>query len=212
MKPGLPLLQVQGAGLVIALVVLAVLSVAALSLVRAVAISQLVAGNFAFRQAALLAADIGIDTAVAWLDGHRDSALLFSNQPAAGYYASVLPGADLTGAGSNGASAAIDWDADGCQARPGLHCLSPSAVSAADPAGNRMRYLIQRLCRRTGSPDLAANSCLLARTDAASGARGQLSYGAASRFQPDDAVYYRITVQVRGPRNTTAFTQTLVHF
>lgn len=211
MKCALPA-PARGAGLVIALVVLTLMSVAALALVRSVATSQLVAGNFAFRQAAVLAADGGAEAAVAWLTARRDSATLFGDQPTAGYYASLLPGIDLTGTGGDGATAAIDWDADGCQARPGLRCLQPSPATGPDPAGHRIRYLIQRLCRRAGSPDAAANSCLLARSGAASGTRDQLSYGSASRFQPDDAVYYRITVHARGPRNTTAFTQTLVHF
>jgi hypothetical protein len=42
--------------------------------------------------------------------------------------------------------------------------------------------------------------------------KSQISYGAASIFSSTASVYYRITVRVRGPRNTTVFTQTLIHF
>jgi len=76
-----------------------------------------------------------------------------------------------------------------------------------------VRYVIHRLCRSSGSPDAANNSCLLFHSTAgASSNRGQLSYGASKRFQSSDTVYYRITVHVRGPRHTTAFVQPLVHF
>jgi len=212
MKPRHALPRSAGAGLVAALVVLVLMSVSALALVRMVSTSLLVAGNFAFRQSAVLAADSGTEAAIAWLGRHRNSAVLFSDQPVAGYYASVKPGLDLTGNGGSAAKAAVDWDANQCRGRPGLACLAPSAASARDPAANQTRYLIQRLCRSAGSPDAAANSRLLQQSGGASSSRGQLSYGASSRFQPDDAVYYRITVQVLGPRNTTAYIQTLVHF
>ncbi len=205
-------LHAAGAGLLVALVVLVLMSASALALVRMVSTSLLVAGNFAFRQAAVLATDSGAEAAIAWLGKHRDSAFLFSNQPDHGYYASVAPGTDLTGQGGSAATTAVDWGGDGCRAQSSPSCLQPSPASTLDSAGNRTRYLIQRLCRSNGSPDAAANSCLLKQSGGASSSRNQLSYGASSRFQPDDAVYYRITVQARGPRNTTAFTQTLVHF
>lgn len=82
-----------------------------------------------------------------------------------------------------------------------------------DAAGNRVRYVIHRLCRTPGRSDAAGNSCLLFRSEqGASSNRSQLSYGASKRFDASDAVYFRITVHVQGPRNTTAFVQTLVHY
>lgn len=202
-----------GAGLVIALVVLVVMSLGALALVRTVGAGLLVSGNFAFRQAAVLAADSGAEAAIAWLTPQAETAAVLSDQPEAGYYASMTPGLDLTGAGDADAAATIDWNDDRCGARAGLRCLRPSPAPAIDPAGHAVRYLIERLCRGAGSPEAAANSCLLFRSaQGGSASRGQLSYGASTRFQPDDVVYYRITVHVRGPRNTTVFTQTLVHY
>lgn len=211
MSPARRAAQQAGTGLVIALVMLVVMSVAALALTNSVGAGLRAAGNFAFRQAAVLAADAGSEAAVRWLTLQAGSAALFSDQPELGYYASVLPGLDLSGAG-DAAAAAVDWHDDGCAARPGAACLRPAPALAIDPAGHRVRYLIQRLCRSGGSPEAATNSCLLFRpAQGGSASRGQLSYGAAARFQPDDGVYFRITVQVRGPRDTTAFTQTLVH-
>lgn len=202
-----------GAGLVIALVVLVVMSLGALALVRAVASGLLVSGNFAFRQAAVMAADAGSEAAVGWLSARASTAEPFTDQPEAGYYASMPAGLDLTGNRGSSATAAIDWDSDDCAGRNGITCMKAAPALTTDPAGHIVRYVIHRLCRTAGSPDAAANSCLLFRSaQGGSSNRSQLSYGASKRFQNADTVYYRITVQVRGPRNTTAFVQTLVHY
>lgn len=203
----------RGAGLVVALVVLVVMSLGALALVRAVASGLLVAGNFAFREAAVLAAESGSESAISWLSERAATTELLSDQPEAGYYASLPVGLSLSGQSTTGIRASIDWDDDQCAARIGIRCFAAAPALPLDAAGHRVRYVIHRLCRTTGSSDAAANSCLLFRSaQGGSSNRGQLSYGASKRFQSSDTVYYRITVHVRGPRNTTAFIQTLVHY
>ena len=202
-----------GAGLVVALVVLVVMSLGALALVRAVASGLLVAGNFAFREAAVLAAESGSESAISWLSERIATTELLSDQPEAGYYASLPVGLSLSGQRTTNTSATIDWDDDQCAARTSVTCFTAGPVLPIDAAGHRVRYVIHRLCRTAGSSDAAANSCLLFRSaQGGSSNRGQLSYGASKRFQSSDTVYYRITVHVRGPRNTTAFVQTLVHY
>lgn len=213
MRRGRPVNDCGGAGLVVALVVLVVMSLGALSLVRAVASGLLVAGNAAFRQAAVLAADAGSEAAIRWLSPLAVTADLYIDQPDAGYYASLPQGLDLTGNRGASATAVIDWEANACAGRGDVACVQASPALDADAAGHVVRYVIHRLYRTAGSPDAANNSCLLFRSAAgASSNRSQLSYGASKRFQSSDTVYYRITVQVRGPRNTTAFVQTLVHY
>jgi Tfp pilus assembly protein PilX len=203
----------RGAGLVVALVVLVVMSLGALALVRAVASGLLVAGNLAFREAAVLAAESGSESAISWLSERAATTDLLSDQPEAGYYASLPVGLSLSGQGNASTRATIDWDDDQCAARTGIRCFTAASALPIDAAGHRVRYVIHRLCRTAGSSDAAANSCLLFRSaQGGSSNRGQLSYGASKRFQSSDTVYYRITVHVRGPRNTTAFVQTLVHY
>ena len=203
----------RGAGLVVALVVLVVMSLGALALVRAVASGLLVAGNFAFREAAVLAAESGSESAISWLSDRAATTDLLSDQPEAGYYASLPVGLSLSGQSNTSTSATIDWDDDQCAARSGTRCFTAGPALPIDAAGHRVRYVIHRLCRTAGSSDAAANSCLLFRSaQGGSSNRGQLSYGASKRFQSSDTVYYRITVHVRGPRNTTAFIQILVHY
>ena len=203
----------RGAGLVVALVVLVVMSLGALALVRAVASGLLVAGNLAFREAAVLAAESGSESAISWLSERAATTDLLSDQPEAGYYASLPVGLSLSGEGNASTRATIDWDDDQCAARTGIRCFTAASALPIDAAGHRVRYVIHRLCRTAGSSDAAANSCLLFRSaQGGSSNRGQLSYGASKRFQSSDTVYYRITVHVRGPRNTTVFVQTLVHY
>ncbi|MBM3365111.1 MAG: hypothetical protein FJY48_05305 [Betaproteobacteria bacterium] len=203
----------RGAGLVVALVVMVVMSLGALALVRAVATGLLVASNAAFRQAAVLAAETGSEAAVDWLSQRADGVDLLSDQAAAGYYASLPTGLSLTGQRDANTSTYIDWDDDQCANQSVTICQSASTALPQDAAGHQIRYVIHRLCRVAGSPDAAANSCLLFRsTQGGSSNRGQLSYGASKRLQTSDSVYYRITVHVRGPRNTTAYVQTLVHY
>jgi Tfp pilus assembly protein PilX len=203
----------RGAGLVVALVVLVVMSLGALALVRAVASGLLVAGNFAFREAAVLAAESGSESAINWLSARAATAQLLSDLPEAGYYASLPVGLSLSGEGNTSTDAYIDWDNDQCANRTGIRCFTAASALPIDAAGHRIRYVIHRLCRTSGSSDAAANSCLLFRSaQGGSSNRGQLSYGASKRFQSSDTVYYRITVHVRGPRDTTAFVQTLVHY
>lgn len=202
-----------GAGLIVALVMLVVISMSALALVRAVSTGILVAGNFAFRQAAVMAAEAGSEAAIVWLTERASLPDLYTDQPEHGYYASLPDGLDISGSAPADAKIAIDWDKDKCNSRTGVTCVEASKATTRDDAGQIIQYVMHRLCRSTGSPQDAANSCLLYRESSqVSPKKGQLSYGAASRFTKDPAVYYRITTRVRGPRNTTVFVQTLVHF
>ncbi len=203
----------EGAGLIVALVMLVVMSLSALALVRAVSTGVLVAGNFAFRQAAVQAAETGNEAAIAWLTARATLPDLYTDQPDDGYYASLPEGLDISGRAPANARVAIDWDKDKCNSRTGIVCVDASKETAKDEAGQTMQYVVHRLCRSAGSPKDSANSCLLYQESSqVSSKKGQFSYGAASRFTRDSAVYYRITTRVRGPRNTTVFVQTLVHF
>ncbi len=205
--------QLSGTSLVVALVMLVMMSAGAISLVRAISAGRMMAANLAFRQGAVLASDAGSEAAIAWLSKEVSSANVYVDQAANGYYASVPDGLDITGQGPAGSTVSIDWDDDRCKAAASTVCVKAAPALAADSAGNVIRYTIHRLCRASGSPQVGTNSCLMAGGDAAaSSKRGNVSYGSSSRFNVSMGVYYRITVRVRGPRNTVVFTQTLVHF
>lgn len=91
------LARTHGAGLIVALVVLIVMALGALALLRSVTTGLLIAGNFAFREAAVLAAESGSEAAIEWLSERATDAELLADQADAGYYASLPMGMNLTG-------------------------------------------------------------------------------------------------------------------
>lgn len=207
---------VRGGSLVIALTLMVAMSVAALALARMVGTDLLVAGNAAFRESAVLASDAGTEAAIAWLTAQSSAAsiALLSDQPAQGYYASVPDGLQVTGAVASGTTVTvgIDWDDDRCAGRGVTRCVTAAPALPVDGAGNRIRFAIHRMCAQPGATQSGGNSCLSFQpAQGGGGNRGQLGYGAALRFLPGQRVYYRVTTRVRGPRNTTVFTQVLVH-
>jgi type IV pilus assembly protein PilX len=203
----------SGASLVVTLVMLVIMSLGAIGLVRSIDTSLMVASNLAFRESAVLASDAGTEAAINWLSPLIMTADLAANQSDAGYYASVPDGLDISGMSSASAKVAIDWDGTKCKDSKAPVCQQPAVPLTTTDAGNSVRYIIHRLCRTVGSADSAANNCLMYQVGlAANLKKSQISYGAASIFSSTASVYYRITVRVRGPRNTTVFTQTLIHF
>lgn len=202
-----------GTSLVIALVMLVIMSLGAIGLVRSIDTSLMVASNLAFRESAVLASDAGTETAISWLSPLVMTSTLFTNQSTSGYYASVPDGLDISGMDGDHAMVAIDWDDTKCAGSSAAICQQPAQALATNDAGNSVRYIIHRLCRAAGSPDNAANSCLMYGTNKPSNLKkSQISYGAANNFTSTASVYYRVTVRVHGPRNTSVFTQTLIHF
>lgn len=206
-----------GGSLVVTLTLMVAMCVAALALARMVGTDLLLAGNAAFRESAVLGSDAGTEAAIAWLAAQSSAApatALQVDQPALGYYASVPDGLLVTGAAATGSATTvgIDWDDDGCASRGVARCVKAAPALALDGAGNRIRFAIHRMCRQAGATQAGGNSCLSYQpAQGAGGNRGQLGYGAALRILPGERVYYRVTTQVRGPRNTTVFTQVLVH-
>ncbi len=217
-----------GSSLIVALILMVAMSVAALSLARMVSADLRLAGHAAFREAAVLASDAGTEAALRWLNAQASVSALANDLPAQGYYASVAAGLQLTDvttgvanaggttAGGPGTDATpsvgIDWDDDGCAALGVQRCIAAAPALPMDGAGHRIRYTIHRLCSQAGATQGGGNHCLSYQpAQGGAGSRGQLGYGAALRLQPGDRVYYRVTTRVRGPRNTTVFTQVLVH-
>ena len=200
-----------GAGLIVALIMLVVMSMAAVAMVRVIETGLLATGNFAFRQSARQSADAGSEAAVNWLTPLADLPTLYADQVSQGYYASLPAGLDITDSGLPNTKVLIDWDDNACNNRNNIICAKPSSELNIDSAGNRLRYVIHRLCNGSGSPLDPAIGCLQFQT-AGSTKKGAISYGQAKFFQQSPGVYYRITTRVKGPHNTIVFTQTMVHF
>lgn len=179
----------RGSSLFLALIALVALMIAGLALMRSVDTTNLIAGNFAFKQASLHAADVGIENAFAELSTIVATSLELNYPSGCGAggckYYPLQQAVD-----SRGIPSSIDWTS------------VPSSTVNGD---YQVQYVIDRLC--TGSlpvTDITAN-CY---SDLPKGGGSKKS--GATVFSSAQQVYYRVTVRVVGPRNTTSFVQSLL--
>ena len=142
----------RGIVLVITLVVLAMMSLAATALMRAVDTATAVAGNLAFREASIPPANAAIEAAIAALSDATVIADRERDLPAQNYYASRQPGEDSRG---------VPW----LLQQPDRYPAEARAPDAGD--GNTLHYVIERICLRPGSAT-AANCALVQPPPAAS--------------------------------------------
>jgi type IV pilus assembly protein PilX len=191
----------RGAILFVALIVLVAMSLAGIALMRSVDTNVLIAGNLAFRQGATAGGDWGIEDARTWISGN--AALLNDDLSTPFYYASWQETQDLTG---NNSLIANDYNWDSTNAGEQPRDLG------FDAAGNRVQYLVHRLCDKAGQPNdvhcvkssLVAGSVQAGTSKVIQGAGGGSVPGKAS-------VLYRVTVKITGPRNTVSFVQAVMN-
>jgi type IV pilus assembly protein PilX len=189
----------RGVSLFIALIALVALMLASLALIRSVDTSSVIAGNLAFKQAATVSGDRGIEMArLALLAIQKDNASptawenvnhVFNKTDAAkGYYSNADSTFDLL------------LDANWVDAKS-----MKVAAGAADSAGNTSRYIIQRMCR-TADQILSTTNCLFN----FSSEPGMEMDNQAKPVNPTSNALYRVTVQIKGPRNTVSYVQAFI--
>jgi len=199
-RPPTPRSQ-RGTMLIIALIVLVAMTLAGIATMRSVDTATVMAGNIAFRQSALNAADQGIQAGYAVLripspssDLTRDGSLWLV--PTAGYYSSA-PIAE-----PNWTDPAAWIDAVKLNG------------GAQDAAGNVVSFIVQRLCT---VPNCAVNAPCGGQTNicgstpgAAALARdGDDNFRVLPGMSALPQVHYRITARAVGPRNSVAIVQAL---
>lgn len=175
----------RGVVLFIALIVLVAMSLAGLAVMRSVDTNVLIAGNLAFRNAAVSASDAGIEAAREWLGGQSSGALINNQIP--GYYANWQ---------ENFNPSAFDWAAE-------------SALVGNDGNGNEIRYIVHRMCKESGK-NINATDCFKISVAGQGSTKGGGSYGQtplSGSAQP----YYRITARVAGPRGTVSYVQAFLY-
>ncbi len=189
----------RGLVLFVALIALVAMSLAAAALIRSVDSGVLVAGNLAFKQSAIMSAETGIARAYRFINESGEAAL---QAPAAGYFAN-LDGVLLeTPASLNNAA---NWD---------------NAIQIAsdidDKSGNETRIILQRMCRNAGA--VTQENCLVGTGNSAANSQGAKSEGGGAggggfgaQKGGADAVVYRATVRVTGPKNTVSFLQAFIY-
>jgi Tfp pilus assembly protein PilX len=188
----------QGVILFVALIVLVAMSLAGIALMRSVDTNVLIAGNLAFRQGATLAGDRAfedtVDGARKWLldPVNKDNLL---HDKSVGYY----------WANWQSSFKPLDsafWDDANTTAWKDLKL---------DTSGNRVRYVIHRMCELAGDQNQALTNCIkVPSADTVSSTKGTVGYGTQA-LQTATSTYYRVTVRIDGPRNTVSYVQAMLN-
>lgn len=189
----------KGLVLFVALIALVAMSLAAAALIRSVDSGVLVAGNLAFKQSAIMSAETGIARAYRFINESGEAAL---QAPAAGYFAN-LDGVLLETPAS--LNSAANW-ANAIQI----------ASDIDDRSGNETRIILQRMCRNAGA--VTQENCLVGTGNSAANSQCAKSEGGGAggggfgaQKGGADAVVYRATVRVTGPKNTVSFLQAFIY-
>jgi type IV pilus assembly protein PilX len=184
----------HGVSLFIALIALVALSFAGLALIRSVDTSNLIAGNLAFRQGALHASDIAIETAfnaLATIPKEADSCCASgSNMYYATKRATDARGMPYATATTVSPPTAINWN---------------NVAFFTTAQGYQVRYVIDRWCVGNLPITDIAGSCSIDQAITS----GSKKAGAPV-FTSSNLVAYRITVHVTGPRNNVSIVQSIV--
>lgn len=191
----------RGSSLFIALIVLVAMTLAAISLVRSVDTANVIAGNFAFKQAAIQASDLGVEAAFTQLPTIIANSLDTVVTPAPGgttnyWYYPTMRTLDANGLpttqelGAAGAATAINWG---------------GVPVATTNSGYSVQYVIDRLCQ--GPPPVTDIQAKCLADEPTGGGSKKLG---SVQFSSSAAVYYRATVRVSGPRNTVSMVQVVL--
>jgi type IV pilus assembly protein PilX len=204
--------QQEGIVLIIALIAVVAMTFAVYAMMRLSTSSLGVAGNIAFKKNATSAADRGVEDAIAFITPQSATALGADAAPR--YYATWN-----AGAGAEFNPLTYNWSAS-----------TAHEVTADDGFGNKIMYVIHRLCASLGSPTAFTQECVrpsilnnqggsgVSRsggTAASGGGGGVVGTGGSGTVVGAAAstpgAYYRITTRVEGPRNTLSYTQVIIY-
>jgi len=191
----------QGVVLFIALIALAVMSLAAVALIRSVDTNTIIAGNLAFKQSATISADTGMESAIEWLS--NNSASLAADDKPSGYYSTSNSGLPLTDEATWTAAKSAYAGQAGC---PATGTCIGGLDNGVDASGNSIRYVIERMCTATG--EATPETCLFGVT----ADEGCVRVGdPACSGNPVLSPMYRVTARVAGPHNTISYTQAFIY-
>jgi Tfp pilus assembly protein PilX len=184
----------RGTMLIIALIVLVAMTLAGIATMRSVDTATLMAGNIAFRQSALNAADQGVQAGFAQLQGKTTSTL--SNDGAFAGYVSNSPAVEP------------DWTNDNSWAGS-----AKVNGGAPDAAGNVVEFVIHRLCTlANAAPTATNNRCGSTVSTAKLSREGEDNFRLSGQeFSSQLQVQYRITARAVGPRRSIAIVQMLTY-
>lgn len=183
----------QGVALPVMLVILAVMLVGSIYLLKSTHSTALATGNLAYDATLNRAADLGLHQGFQWLSttAGANKAALQGDAPGEGYHASM----------DSGLTPRDDafWD---------------GARTLTDADGNRIEYVVHRLCMYAGRYDDKNNACV--QTSSVRGslgnavALGESLASDASTFDGAPQLHYVIASRINGPRGSNVINQMIV--
>ena len=179
----------HGIAMPVMLIMLAVMLVSGIYLIKSSTSTTLTTANLAYDSALAKAADAGLHAGFAYLRTVVNKAELENNQPAQGYVATLTP----------------TWTASTPAFWSGSVTLPPNA------AGDRVEYVIHRMCTFTGPYN--GNDC--PKTSARPDAPTPVAFGnslalGAAQYATQPQLHYVITARINGPRGGNVVTQAVV--
>ena len=193
---GIGIASQRGVVLFIALIVMVAMSLAAIALIRSIDTTNAVIGNLAFRLASILPANGSIEQAAAALFPDADIANVThipdkNNDLTTENYFASRQGGEIQGIPVP------------LQKKTTAATLTKRF---SDPNGMEVAYVIERMCLATG-PATVGN-CDLVSPKFNPGDTINLPYGTPLKLP--SVPFYRVTVRVDGPQNTTSFVQAML--
>lgn len=207
------------AGIVLffALLALAVMSIAAVALIRSVDTNALLSGNIVFRQSASAASNVALEGVAENIARNISLANSVRHIPAEGYYAncssfdmqpnaSVCDGSRLT---------TMAWDNTNSRLVPDQTDGNAEIRNGVDRQGNQIRYVIERMCNfnqaeiNAGNAAMDAARCLMATATACEPPVNGGTDDPPCANQATSPIY-RLTLRISGPKNTLTFMQSFI--
>jgi Tfp pilus assembly protein PilX len=181
----------RGIALPIMLIMLAVMMVSSIYLLKSSTSSTLTTSNLAYEAALTKAADAGLHAGFTYLRNVPNKNDLLADQPAAGYTA-TLP---------------QNWTVS----NPNF--WNGATTMPADADGNRVQYVIHRMCMLAGAYDNPNNRCQT--TAPRPGTTGPRALGETMKIDASNLavaaqIHYVVTARVSGPRGGNVVTQAVI--
>ena len=170
----------RGVTMLVVLILLSVMLLGGLALARLTEVGTLASGNASYREAAMQASEVGLNTAYMAVRGLADE-----NGAVAGWYSPVQLAKDADGLPE------VDWE----------------AAPAVTVGAMTVRYVAERACTVAMVTD-ALRECLVKQVPADPSQVSRDS--TRESFDAQNSRQFRITVRVTGPKGTQTFVQSLI--
>lgn len=176
------------------MIVLVIMALAGVAMMKQAGSGLTIAGNVAFKQGALSAADLGTEAAIAWWKSKSEDELL-SDLPTDGYYSDWGVVGDVRRAGD---PTRYDWSV-------------AKTVTTNDGLQHEVAYIIERMCmNKDEARTVAGQLCVVTPiSDGADKTTRPIEYP-GSLAGDRSRIHYRISTRVVGVKNTTAFIQVMI--